>query len=609
VAALRRAAGFRLLPFGLAALLSLCATSAFAQALEPIRYTVSFPAPHTHYLEVEAAYPTGGRASIDLFMAVWTPGSYLIREYERHVEALAAADSARMSLAVEKTRKNRWRIATNGQSTVTVRYRVYAHEMSVRTNWVDDELAMINGAPTFITLLESPSRRAHEVRLVLPRGWARSFSGMERGAGEHTYIAPDYDTLVDSPIVAGSPAVYEFAVGGTPHYLVNFRERGVWNGPQAAQDLASVSNTIARFWGDVPFDRYYFINVIGSAANGLEHRNSTLLNIPLEATASREGYLEWLSLASHEYFHAWNVKRLRPIELGPFDYENEVYTRSLWFVEGLTEYYADLFLVRTGVTTRDEFLNALSVHIRSLQTTPGRLQQSVEAASYDAWIKYYRADENTPNTAISYYVKGAVIGFLLDARVRRLTDGARSLDDVMRLMWSRFSGEKGYSREDIRAVVAEVAGRPHARDMDSWMSLTLETTAELDMSEALAWFGLQMTPPPAAPRAYLGVTTRAEKGKAVVTGIRRGSPAASAGMSLLDEISAINGEPLAEGQLAQRLGRLSPGTKVSLTVVRRGEARTVDIVLAADPGHAWHVSVSPAATRAQSAHLDTWVRQ
>ena len=431
-------------------------------------------------------------------MAVWTPGSYLIREYERHVEGLTAADPARAPLAVEKTRKNRWRVTTNGARTVWVRYRVYAHEMSVRTNWVDDEFAMMNGAATFITLLESPSRRVHDVRLVLPRTWAKSFSGMTPGLGENTYVAPDYDTLVDSPIVAGSPSVYEFSVRGKPHYLVNFRERGVWNGPQAAADLATTAEAIARFWGDVPFERFYFLNVIGSAANGLEHRNSTLLNIPLDATKSREGYLEWLSLASHEYFHAWNVKRLRPAELGPFDYENEVYTRSLWFVEGVTDYYADLFLVRAGVVTREEYLDALSAQVRSLQTTPGRLEQSVEAASYDAWIKYYRADENTPNTAISYYVKGAVIGFLLDANIRRLTDGAKSLDDVMRLMRSRFSGEKGFSREDVRAVVAEVVGAAHARDIRAWMARALETTAELDHADALAWFGLRMTPPAAA---------------------------------------------------------------------------------------------------------------
>ena len=604
-----RKPGGRRLEAIIVALIVSCAPHASAQALEPVRYTISFPAPHTHYLEVEASYPAEGRPFIDLMMAVWTPGSYLIREYERHVEALTAADSRRVPLGVEKTRKNRWRVTTNGAASVSVRYRVYAHEMSVRTNWVDDELAMINGAPTFITLLESPSRRVHEVNLVLPRTWTRSFSGMTPGSRENTYIAPDYDTLVDSPIVAGSPSVHEFSVLGKPHYLVNFRERGVWNGPQAAADLARVAETIARFWGDVPFDRFYFLNVIGSAANGLEHRNSTLMNIPLDAPKSRDGYLAWLSLASHEYFHAWNVKRLRPVELGPFDYENEVYTRSLWFVEGVTDYYADLFLARAGVATREEYLDALSAQVRSLQTTSGRLEQSVEAASYDAWIKYYRADENTPNTAISYYVKGAVIGFLLDAHIRRLTDGTKSLDDVMRLMRARFSAHTGYSREDVRTVVAEVVGAAHAREIRTWMSSALETPAELDYRDALAWFGLQMTAPAAAPRAYLGVVTRTENGKTIISGIRRGSPAAAAGLSLLDEIAAIDGEALAPGQLAQRLERLSPGSKATFAITRRDQTRTVDIVLAADPGHGWQLSAVPQPTREQSQHLNSWLAQ
>jgi predicted metalloprotease with PDZ domain len=592
---------------GLALLLALCATPGLAQTPEPVRYTVSFPAPHTHYLEIEASYPTEGRPHIELMMAVWTPGSYLIREYERHVEALTAADPRRTPLAVEKTRKNRWRITTNGARAVWVRYRVYAHEMSVRTNWVDEEFAMINGAPAFITMAEPSSARPHEVRLVLPRAWARSFSAMTPGLGDNTYVAPDYDTLVDSPIVAGSPSVYEFSVRGKPHYLVNFRERGIWNGPQAVRDLARVADTIARFWGDVPFDRYYFLNVIGSARNGLEHRSSTLMNIPLDATNTREGYLEWLSLASHEYFHAWNVKRLRPVELGPFDYENEVYTRALWFVEGVTDYYADLLLVRAGVATTDEYLRALSGQVRSLQTTPGRLEQSVEAASYDAWIKYYRSDENTPNTAISYYVKGAVIGFLLDARIRRLSAGERSLDDVLRAMYAQFSGARGFSREDVRAAVADAVGPAHAREMGGWTTRVLETTAELDYADALEWFGLRMTPPADAPRAYLGVTTRVENGKTIVTGVRRESPAARAGMSLLDEIVALNGEPVPAGELGRRLEQLSPGSKVALAIVRRDGTRTMDIVLATDPAHGWQLSVSPGATREQSQHLGAWI--
>jgi len=590
----------------LAALL-LWAAPAFAQTLEPIKYTLSFPAPHTHYVEIEASYPTGSRPQIELMMAVWTPGSYLVREYARHVEGFTAADPARAALSVEKTRKNRWRIATNGARAVVVRYRVYAHEMSVRTNWVDDEMAILNGAPTFITLLEPPSRRPHEVRMVLPRTWKASYSGMPAGSGgPNTYIAADYDTLVDSPIVAGSPSVYEFSVQGRPHYLVNFRERGVWNGPQAARDLAAASAAIAAFWGAVPFERFYFFNVIGSARNGLEHKNSTLMNIPLESNV-RDAYLEWLSLANHEYFHAWNGKRLRPIELGPFDYENEVYTKALWFVEGVTDYYADLMLARSGVATRDEMLGALSSQIRNLQTTPGRLEQSVEMASYDAWIKYYRSDENTPNSAISYYVKGAVVGFLLDANIRRLTGGARSLDDVMRLMLKRFSAESGFTGDDLRAVVAEVVGPAQAGEVRAWLERALESTAELDYALAIEWFGLRLTPPSGTSRAWLGVTSRIENQRTIVSGIRRGSPAAAAGLSLLDEIAAVDGLPLQAGELTPRIGQFAPGTKVTLSIVRHGVTTPVDVTLGADPAYGWALSVSPGATRVQLQRLAAWL--
>ena len=587
---------------------SLCASvAASAQSLEPIRYTVSFPAPHTHYAEIEALYPTDGRPHIDLMMAVWTPGSYLIREYARHVEALTASDPERRRLPMEKTRKNRWRVVTNGARMIRLRYRVFAHEMSVRTNWVDEEFALLNGAPTFITLLESPSRRAHEVRIVLPGSWAASFSGLTPGAGDDVHIAADYDTLVDSPIVAGSPSVYAFKVQGTPHYLVNFRERGVWNGPQAVQDLARLSHAVAAFWGGVPFERFYFFNIIGSARNGLEHKNSAVLNTPLDTTSSREAYLQWLSLASHEYFHAWNGKRLRPAELGPFDYENEVYTRSLWFVEGLADYYGELMLARAGVATREEFLGALSDQIRDLQSTPGRFNQSVETASYDAWIKYYRPDENSPNSAISYYVKGAVIGFVLDTRLRKLSGGTKSLDDVMRAMAQRFSGETGFSSEELRSVILEVAGPAHEREMRGWLQGILETTVELDYDEALEWFGLRMTAPALAPRPWLGVTTRVDNQKTVVSGIRRGSPASAAGLSLLDEIVAVNGAPVPAGTFADHVARLTPGATATLTITRAGTTRQLEVVPGTDPAHGWSLSMSPAATEAQREHLAAWL--
>ncbi len=568
---------------------------------EPIRYTLRFPAPHTHYVEVEAVVPTGGQRAVELMMAVWTPGSYLIREYSRHVEAVAARTLAGAPLAVEKTQKNRWRLATGGADPVVVRYRVYCREMGVRNNWVDTEFAMLNGAPTFLTLVER-GPRPHLVRLELPSTWSTTVTGLPRAPGEgpHAYLAPDFDTLVDSPIVAGNPAIYEFQVDGKPHVLANVGEAGVWDGPRSAADLEKIVREHRRMWGVLPYDRYVFLNMLTDAGGGLEHKNSTLLMARRWATRTRRSYLGWLSLASHEYFHLWNVKRLRPVELGPFDYERELYTRSLWISEGFTDYYADLAVHRAGLSTRDEFLDALSRPIGELQATPGRRVQSVEQASFDAWIKQYRPDENFANTAISYYTKGAVIAFLLDAKIRRATGGARSLDDVMRLAYSRYSGERGFTPEEFRRTASEVAGV----DLGPWFRTVLETTDELDYQEALDWFGLRFRPAPSGEgpgRAWLGLSTRADGGRLLVTQVRRETPAYEAGFNVDDEIVAIEEFRVPAGEWVQFLDYFRPGDRVSVLVARRGRLERLTVTFGREPQTSWRLEVRPDASADQRA--------
>ena len=368
--------------------------TANAQEKEPIRYTLRFPAPHTHYVEVEAVVPTGRRPQIEMMMAVWTPGSYLIREFARHVEDVTARAADGKALAVAKSSKNRWLIQTGGAPAVTISYRVYCREMSVRTNWVESSFAMLNGAPTCITLVGGHAR-PHEVKFILPADWKTSLTGLPAapGGGPHHYVAKDFDTLVDSPIVAGNPAVYEFEVDGKKHYLVNVGEGGVWDGPRSAKDVETIVREQRKFWGFLPYEKYVFLNMITEAGGGLEHSNSTLLMTNRWATRTRKGYIGWLGLVSHEFFHAWNVKRLRPVGLGPFDYENEVYTENLWVAEGITSYYDDLLLRRAGLMTQEEYLTSLSKLIEGVQTTPGRLVRSLEEASLDAWIKHYRPDE------------------------------------------------------------------------------------------------------------------------------------------------------------------------------------------------------------------------
>ncbi len=592
--------------------LSASAETAPDPGSDPIRYTVSFPEPQTHYVEVSVVVPTDGRSEVELMMAVWTPGSYLVREYARQVEAVTASGVDGRALAVAKSDKNRWRVATGGAPSVEVRYRVYAREMSVRTNWVEADFAMLNGAPTFMTLVDGLGR-PHEVVIQPAPGWQASVTGLaEIPGGSHRYQAPDFDTLVDSPIVIGNPAVYEFTVDDKRHVLANVGEDGVFDGARAARDLELVVREHRRMWGALPYDKFVFLNMLTlatSGGGGLEHKNSTMLMSNRWATGTRRAYLAWLGLASHELFHAWNIKRLRPVELGPFNYEDEVHTRSLWMVEGLTDYYGELALHRAGLSTRAELLDALSSRIRGLQTTPGRLVQSVEEASFDAWINYYRQDEHSVNASVSYYTKGAVLGFLLDGRIRAATSGARSLDDVMRTAFERFSGDRGFTPDEFRAVVEQVSGLSLALFWDG----AIEGTAELEYGEALEAFGLRFRPVDEPrddrPRpAWLGMSTRNVDGRLVVTQVRRGTPAFEAGLNVDDEILAMNGFRVRADQLAARLGQYRPGAAVALLVARRDALRTIDAVLGAEPPQEWQLEVDPANADAQQQQRDRWLQ-
>jgi predicted metalloprotease with PDZ domain len=578
----------------------------------PLRYTLRFPAPHTHYVEVEAQVPTDRHPVVELDMAVWTPGSYLVREYARHVERVTAEGGGK-PLAVTKTVKNRWRIATGGAAEIAVRYRVYGREMTVRTNFIDRDFAMLNGAPTFLTLAGDRGPRPHEVTLELPASWKTSISALPDApeGGPHRYRAPDYDTLVDSPILAGNPAIYSFTVQGIQHVIVNVGEGGVWDGQKTVGDVQKIVETVAGFWGTIPYDRYVFFNLITEASGGLEHRNSCTLMTSRWKARTRRGYVDWLSLVSHELFHAWNVKRLRPSELGPFDYDRENPTRSLWVAEGITSYYGDLLAARAGVLSRDEYLNELGTMIAELQSTPGRLSMPVEDASFDAWIRYYRPDENSPNVAVSYYTKGGVVGFLLDIEIRRATNNARSLDDVMRLAWRRYSGARGFTPDEFRALVSEVAGR----DLSAWLQQALASTDELDYTQ-VPWLGLRIrNDAPPAPRAWLGLaisgtgaTLRNDGGRLVVTQVRRGTPAFDAGVNVDDEILAIGEYRVRPEGWDARLEAYRPGDRTTLVIARRERLMQLDVVFAPEPARVTRIEPDSAADAATRERLAAWLK-
>ena len=588
-----------------------------ATPAEPIRYTLRFPDPRTHYLHVEATIPTAGKPDVELYMPVWTPGSYLVREYSRQVEDFTARSPSGSILSFEKTRKNRWKVTTGGADRVTISYRVYCRELTVRSNYMDSEFAILNGAPTFLTIA-GDGPRPHEVTVEPPAGWLQVLSGLPPAADgtPHRFVAPDFDTLVDGPILVGNPVVYEFEVEGKPHFLVNQGEGGVWDGPRSAKDVEAIVREQAKFWGGLPYDRYYFFNLIVESGGGLEHKNSTVLMTSRWSTRTRSSYRDWLELVSHEFFHVWNVKRLRPVELGPFDYEIEVTTKSLWVAEGFTQYYGPLFLRRAGLEARDEYLTGdpkpkpdkSANDIGALQSTPGRLVQPLELASFDAWIKLYRPDENARNTAISYYTKGAVVGFLLDAEIRRASAGKKSLDDLMRMAYERFSGAKGYTPAEFRAMASEVAGI----DLSDWFHKALETTEELDYQPALDWFGLRFKakePPKDGkpPKAWLGLITKSENGRLVVNQVRRDTPGFEAGFNTGDEIVAIGDFRVGPDQWGDRMEHYRPNESVEILIARRDRLMKLEATFGTEPQESWSLEVRPDATADQKAHLKSWI--
>ena len=361
---------------------------------------------------------------------------------------------------------------------------------------------------------------------------------------------------------------------------MNEGEAGVFNGEHAVKDVQKIVQAAVTMWGSAPYEKYVFLNLLTEGSGGLEHRNSTVLMASRWATSTAQRYQNWLGLVSHEFFHAWNVKRLRPVELGPFDYDREVYTPSLWIAEGVTDYYGDVMLRRAGLTDNGELVAGVGQLIRTLQTTPGRLVQPVEDASFDAWIRHYRPDENSPNVAISYYTKGAVLGFLLDAKIRKATGGAKSLDDVMRLAMQRYGGAKGYTPKEFQQTVHEVAGT----DFGAWWHDVLDTTKELDYSEALDWYGLRFRPAgeASAPRDAWAHDARRRRPPARLAGAARHARLRR-GINVDDEIVALGDFRVRADAWAASMERYPPGQRISVLVARRDQMMRLDATFGREP--------------------------
>ncbi len=575
-----------------------------AAPLDAVRYEVAIPNPSSGYVEVTAHFPTDGKKTLELAMPRWTPGSYRIRDFEKGIDDnLTAASERGEPLVIAKPDISRWTIDTAGATTVTVRYRVYSHsELSVRTNWVEPDFALLNGAATFMTIAGEAFERRHEVSVTAPSYSAGAVSAMPSERPNH-FTAPSFDALVDSPIALGADNRREIVVDGVTYVLATHGADAVWDAGKAAAALERVVKEMHALWGRPPFDRYVFLNLLSEARGGLEHKDSTVLMHSRFSTRDRADFLTWIRLATHELFHAWNVKRLRPRELGPFDYMRENVTSGLWVAEGFTRYYDRLLCRRSGVFTLQEGLASISQLLASLQNVPGRQVQTLEQSSRDAWTNYYQPDENSPNATISYYDKGGVVALLLDAEIRKGTGGKKSLDDVMRLAYARYAGDTGYTSEQFEAVVSEVAGS----DMRPWLDRALRSTDELPIADGIKALGLRFKDAKVADGAALGVETRVDGYRLVVTGVTPGGAGARAGVMPGDELIGIGGYRVPPAELEARLGRYAPGEASDLLVARRGKLATLPVTFAKRENKGFEVELDPDADADALARRMAWL--
>lgn len=562
-----------------------------------IRYQVAMSQPESHLFEVTLQISNLQNSVLDLKMPVWTPGSYLVREYAKHLQDFTVDNG----LSWQKLSKNYWLVETKNVSEVTVGYRIFANELTVRTNHLDSTHGYFNGAALFF-FIPGYEQQPIQITIVSPPKWKVSTPLPE--VENNTFEARDFDTLVDSPFEVGLHQSYNFEVLGKSHDLVIWG-KGNAEPEKIIEDTKKIIEVEARLFGGLPYEHYLFLlHLSSSGFGGLEHKNACSLNYPRFGFRTKDKYNRFMQLVAHEFLHLWNVKRIRPKALEVFDYEQENYTTSLWFSEGTTSYYDLLIPLRSRIYDSQSFLENLSKEITRFQTTYGRKVQPVSESSFDTWIKLYRPDANSSNSQISYYLKGEMVSLLLDLLIRSRHNNTRSLDDVMRQMWEKFGKEEiGFTELELRQTIESVAGI----DLKDFFKQYVDETVELPFDEYLQPFGLQLQPIEEDPLPYLGITCKTEAGRDMVKSVEFGSPAQIAGIDAGDELVAIDGFRVTSEQLSDRLKDYNPSDTIQLTVFHQDALYTTPVTLASPRPNRYQVISVAKASKTQKELLKGWL--
>ena len=567
--------------------------------MKPIRYTIVPKHPAAHLFEVTVTVADPDPAGQRFMLPVWIPGSYMVREFARNIVTLRAFNDAGRKVRIEKTDKHSWQAAPV-KGELTLRYEVYAWDMSVRAAHLDDTTGFFNGTSVFLSAIGHEEAQCI-VDIQKPEGHAyrnwRVATALAEARGTRRYgfgeyRAHNYDELIDHPVTLGEFALATFKAHGVPHDIVVAGRVVALDMDRLAADLKRICEAqIALFEPKskkAPVDRYVFMTqAVSDGYGGLEHRASTALicnrsDLPVTGRPeTSEGYRTYLGLCSHEYFHTWNVKRIKPAVFAPYDLTRENYTSLLWLFEGFTSYYDDLILVRSGLISVDEYFGLLGKVVGGVLRGSGRQKQTVAESSFDAWVKYYRQDENASNAIVSYYTKGSLVALAFDLTIRAQTSNRKSLDDVMRLLWQRFGRDfyrgkpVGVTEAEIEALFAEATGADLAQVFDHGV----HGTRDLPLERLLEPFGVGIAPE-ADKNGKPSLGARVRGGAdCTLAAVHDGSAAQKAGLSAGDVLVAIDGLRVTGSNLDSLLARYLPGAKVEVHAFRRDELRTAQVKL------------------------------
>ncbi|MGV3612341.1 MAG: M61 family metallopeptidase [Fluviicola sp.] len=536
---------------------------------QKIQYSLRMTKPQNHYFEVEMEISEFKAGDLTVKMPVWAPGSYLVREFSKNVNLVRAFDEKGKALKVGKTSKNAWKVTTGEAKKVLVQYEVYAFELSVRTSFLDLTHGFVSSSGVFC-YLDGHKDKGGTVTVYPHADFKVITTPLEKtseqtsGEKSQTFQFPNYDVLVDSPFEIGNQQVFDFTVADTKHKVAIFGS-GNFDIDELKVDMARIVKAENEvFSGKNPNKNYTFIihNVV-NGQGGLEHANSCVLSVNRWTYGS--GYKDFLSLVAHEYFHLWNVKRIRPIQLGPFNYDEENYTSLLWVMEGFTSYYDELLLVRAGYYTKDEYIRKLQGTLNYVEGSVGSRVQPVAHSSYDAWIKGYRPNENSANTTMTYYSRGAILGAYLDAVIIDKFNGTKCLDHFMQYLYEEFYIKKnrGFTEIEFQDALEKFLGQ----DMDYFFDKFVNGTEIPNYKEVFGKIGMDVTYTGKAVTSF-GASLSQEGGSCTVKGVRSGSAAEMAGLSVGDEIIGVDGMRVDNSAIESYIGGLGEGETCKILVAR-----------------------------------------